>query len=61
MADQAELRMALESLLFVAGRPVELTELRRVLDVPREALEDLLTMLAGEYAERGMRIARLKD
>ena len=53
--------MALESLLFVAGRPVELSELRRVLDVPREALEDLLIMLIAEYGERGIRIARLKD
>ncbi|MDE3074794.1 MAG: SMC-Scp complex subunit ScpB [Chloroflexota bacterium] len=61
MPDMAELKAALESILFVADRPVELTELRRVLDLPREALEDLLQILVRDYAERGIRIARLKD
>src|SRR5579872_4441200 len=61
MPDMAELKAALESILFVADQPVELVQLRRVLDVPVEAVEDLLTILTADYKERGVRIARLKD
>jgi segregation and condensation protein B len=61
VADQADLKAALESILFVADQPVELVQLRKVLDVPMEALEDLLALLAEDYKERGIRIARLKD
>jgi segregation and condensation protein B len=61
MAEMAEMKAALESILFVADQPVEIVQLRRVLDVPMEALEDLLAMLVEDYKERGIRIARLKD
>jgi segregation and condensation protein B len=61
MPDMAELKAALESILFVADQPVELVHLRRVLDVPLEAVEDLLAILVEDYKERGIRIARLKD
>ena len=61
MAEMAELKAALESILFVADQPVEMVQLRRVLDIPVEALEDLLSMLIEDYKERGIRIARLKD
>ena len=54
----AELKAALESILFVADQPVELVHLRRVLDVPLEAVEDLLSLLSADYQERGIRIAR---
>jgi segregation and condensation protein B len=61
MAEMAELKAALESILFVADQPVEVVQLRRVLDVPLEAVEDLLSILSEDYKERGIRIARLKD
>jgi segregation and condensation protein B len=61
MPEQAELKAAIESILFVADEPVELVQLHRLLDIPMEALEDLLEMLTGDYKERGIRIARLKD
>lgn len=61
MPEMAELKAALESILFVADQPVELIHLRRVLDAPLEAVEDLLSMLTEDYRERGIRIARLKD
>jgi segregation and condensation protein B len=61
MPEQAELKAAIESILFVADEPVELLQLHRLLDIPMEALEDLLAMLAEDYKERGIRIARLKD
>jgi len=57
----AELKAALESILFVADQPVEIVQLRKVLDVPIDTVEDLITMLAADYDERGIRIARLKD
>lgn len=61
MPEMAELKAALESILFVADQPVDIVQLKRILDVPLEAVEDLLAMLAEDYKQRGMRIARLKD
>lgn len=61
MPEQAELKAAIESILFVADEPVELVQLHRLLELPMEALEDLLAMLAEDYKERGIRITRLKD
>src|SRR5581483_1839475 len=61
MAEMAELKAALESILFVADQPVDMVQLRKVLDVPVEMLEDLVTMLTADYQERGIRIARLRD
>ena len=61
MPEMAELKAALESILFVADQPVELVQLRRVLDIPMEAVDDLLTILGEDYKERGIRIARLQD
>ncbi|MHB8621732.1 MAG: SMC-Scp complex subunit ScpB [Chloroflexota bacterium] len=57
----AELRAALESILFVADQPVELLQLKQVLDVSREVVEDLIGMLAEDCRERGLRVARHKD
>ena len=56
-----ELKAALESLLFVADQPVEVGQLKRVLDISREAVEDLIALLIQDYAERGIRVARFKD
>lgn len=61
MPEMAELKAALESILFVADQPVEVMHLRKVLDIPTEALEDLLSILVEDYKDRGIRIARLKD
>jgi len=57
----AELKAALESILLVADQPVELVHLKRVLDMPVEAVEDLVSILIEDYKDRGIRIARLKD
>lgn len=58
-----QLRSAVESLLFVAGRPLELAELRRVLmteDVRlRAAVESLAEVCEREA--RGVRVQRLGD
>ncbi len=61
MPEMAELKAAIESILFVADEPVELVQLHRLLEIPMEALEDLLTILSEDYKERGIRLARLKD
>jgi len=61
MAEMAELKAALESILLVADQPVDLVQLKRVLDLPVEAVEDLVSILIEDYKDRGIRIARLKD
>ncbi len=51
----------IESILFVSGRPLEYSELRKLLDVDDLALSDGLAMLAQqlESQERGIRLQRL--
>jgi segregation and condensation protein B len=52
---------AAESLLFVAGRPLEYTELRKLLDTDDARLANVLERLAGELEcqGRGIRLQRL--
>ncbi len=52
---------AIESILFVSGRPLELGELRKLLDIDDAALSDGLEALAEqlERQERGIRLQRL--
>ncbi|HEY1348781.1 MAG TPA: SMC-Scp complex subunit ScpB [Ktedonobacteraceae bacterium] len=52
---------AAESLLFVSGRPLEYTELRKLLDVEDARLTCVLEALAGQLASqgRGIRLQRL--
>ena len=56
--DSEQLKSALESLLFVAGRPLERAELRRLLAVNDTQLDAALTALAAECAQRGVRVQR---
>lgn len=48
-------------LLFVAGRPVALAEMERVLEVDRATLEGVLATLAREYQGRGLCLERRGD
>lgn len=59
----ARLVMAAESLLFVAGRPLEYTELRKLLDVDDTRLTNMLQMLAEQLESqgRGIRLQRLES
>ena len=52
---------AVESILFVSGRPLEYDELRKLLDIDASALDDGLEALARqlESHERGIRLQRL--
>jgi segregation and condensation protein B len=52
---------AIESILFVSGRPLEYGELRRLLDIDEAALNEGLEALAEqlERQERGIRLQRL--
>ncbi len=56
--DTEQLKSALESLLFVAGRPLERAELRRLLAVSDSQLDAALTALAAECEKRGVRVQR---
>lgn len=57
----AQVGAAIESILFVSGRPLEYSELRKLLDVDDLALSDGLAILAQqlESQERGIRLQRL--
>ncbi len=57
----ARLVSAAESLLFVSGRPLEYTELRKLLDIDDARLARVLETLAGQLEDlgRGIRLQRL--
>ncbi len=52
---------AIESILFVSGRPLEYDELRKLLDIDADTLDDGLEALARQLQshERGIRLQRL--
>ncbi|HLZ22892.1 MAG TPA: SMC-Scp complex subunit ScpB [Ktedonobacterales bacterium] len=58
-----QLRSVIESLLFVAGRPLQSTELRRLLAVDERRLREAVAALADECERsgRGIRIQRSAD
>src|SRR5579883_3249043 len=58
-----QLRSVVESLLFVAGRPLELTELRRLLLISETQLRGAVASLADECERlgRGIRVQRVGD
>lgn len=60
-ASEAMLVTATESLLFVSGRPLELTELRKLLDIDDIRLARVLDTLSSQLAGqgRGIRLQRL--
>jgi segregation and condensation protein B len=53
-----ELRSIIESLLFVADRPVAVENLATALEVDPEAIESALQALDTEYQKRGIRLQR---
>lgn len=55
------LKNVLESLLFVADQPLKLRQLRRILEVDRRTVGELLLRLTQESQERGLRIVRLGE
>jgi segregation and condensation protein B len=61
MLTTEQLRSVVESLLFVAGRPLELSELRRLLLVDDKRLHEALRSLAEECERngRGIRVQRM--
>ncbi|HEV2458922.1 MAG TPA: SMC-Scp complex subunit ScpB [Ktedonobacterales bacterium] len=63
MLTAEQLRSVVESLLFVAGRPLELAELRRLLAVEDKRLRAALAALAEECETqgRGIRVQRTAD
>ncbi len=51
-------RQLIESLLFVAGEPVTISQLARALEVPADAIEVALAELQEECRNRGVRVQR---
>lgn len=56
--DRGRLKAALEGILFVAGEPVTLSRLAQALEVPLGTIQEALTELSAEYAQRGLVIQR---
>jgi segregation and condensation protein B len=56
-----EPKALIESLLFVADRPVTAEHLAAALDLPVEEVETALQALRGEYQDRGIRIQQKGD
>ncbi len=57
----ASLVAQLEAVLFVADRPVTITELAKLLGAPPDAVEDMVQALAVEYEGRGIFLQRQGD
>jgi len=55
---RADIALRLEGILFVADRPVAVSELAQVLDAPRPAVERALASLAEACGARGVRLQR---
>ena len=53
-----ELKVLVESLLFVAEEPVSSGQFAEVLKVPQYEVERILDVLAEEYQKRGLRLQR---
>lgn len=56
-----DLKLLVESLLFVAEGPVTTSALAHALEAPPEQVDSLLAELASDYAARGMRLQRVRD
>lgn len=52
------IQQLIESVLFVAGEPVTITQLARVLDVPADSVELALERLVADCRGRGIRVQR---
>jgi segregation and condensation protein B len=61
LTNEAQIATAIESVLFVSGRPLERTELRKLLDIDDERLTQGLYTLEHELEShaRGIRLQRL--
>ncbi len=51
----------IESILFVAGEPVTIAQLARVMELPADTVEQALTQLTAACQERGVRVLRHGD
>jgi segregation and condensation protein B len=56
-----QLKSALESLLFVAGRPLERAELRRLLSAQDKQVQAALAALTKDCEQRGIRVQHLGE
>jgi segregation and condensation protein B len=56
--DREQLPLVIESILFVADEPVEMSSLAKALRRPRDEVADALAALEAQYEGRGMRLQR---
>jgi segregation and condensation protein B len=57
----AQVAGQIEAVLFVADRPVSVSELARLLGIPADAVEDALVVLDAGYDGRGIALQRQGD
>jgi segregation and condensation protein B len=58
---RSDLRLAIESVLFVAHGPVDIATLARVAEVSEDDVEEALRTIAGDYRGKGLRVQRTGD
>jgi segregation and condensation protein B len=58
---RSDLRLAIESVLFVAHGPVDIATLARVAGVSEDDVEEALKSIAGDYRGKGLRVQRTGD
>ncbi|MFA7319690.1 MAG: SMC-Scp complex subunit ScpB [Parcubacteria group bacterium] len=57
-----KLKSAIESILFIAGEPVEISRIAKITDATKPEVEAAIVVLQGEYATgRGMVIVRKEE
>ncbi len=56
--ESSDIKLVLESLLFVADEPVTVGQLATVMECSPSVVERALTALSEEYAQRGLRLQR---
>ncbi len=61
VATPVNLKVLVESLLFVAESPVAISALAHALEIEEAQVEEILNELKGEYSERGIRMQRVRD
>jgi len=61
--EQAKLKSAIESILFVSGEPVKISRIAKITGAPKPEVENAIMFLQGEYSAngRGMIVIKKED
>ncbi|NQU18323.1 MAG: SMC-Scp complex subunit ScpB [Candidatus Saganbacteria bacterium] len=54
-----KIKKIVEALLFAAKEPLEIDQISKILNLPKESLPDVLSDLTDEYSTRGIRVLKV--